>query len=187
MADLSDTVVYGDLNVNGDAIVGGSGTLEGGQSSPSGTDVLGYNGYFYATRVYNAVYNDIVDFQEVFDDIVYGKCYYYTKGGARICNKKCQKSILGIASDTYGIGIGARENTVPIAVAGWTLSFVDKEYVPGTLLTNGEDGNLVKMSFLKRIIYPDRIVAVYMKKEKDEFYGINNEIKVNNRHWVKVR
>jgi hypothetical protein len=32
------------------------GSLEPGQTTPAGTDVLGYNGYFYATKVYNAVW-----------------------------------------------------------------------------------------------------------------------------------
>ena len=36
--------------------IGSAGYLEPGQSSPAGTDVLGYNGYLYATKVYGAVW-----------------------------------------------------------------------------------------------------------------------------------
>ena len=41
---------------SGTVTIGSAGTLEADQDSPTGSGVLGYNGHFYATKVYNAVW-----------------------------------------------------------------------------------------------------------------------------------
>lgn len=166
-----------------------SGIFEMGQVAPSGVDVLGYNGYMYASRVYNAIYVDIADFHVLNDKLVHGKCYYDTPEGAKICTKKCQKSMIGMASDTYGFGIGAaKEGNVPIAIGGWVLAYVDKEYEPGTVLTNDKNGSLTKMKWWQKLLYPERMVGIYHKKEKEEIWGpIDSKIKVDNRHWIKIK
>ena len=150
-----------------------------------GTDVLQYNGYFYATRVYNAVYNDIADFQELDDELVYGKCYYRaTEYGMKICCERLQKGVVGIASDTYGYGLGSRDNCVPLAIGGWVMAYVDDECESGDALTVNENGNLCKMEMWEKVFWPERIVAIYQYKEKQETW---NDIKVNGRHWVKIK
>jgi hypothetical protein len=164
------------------------GWLEDNETAPAGDRPLGYNGYFYATRVYNSVWNDIADFQELGAGVplVYGACYYYSEDGALLCNKRCQKSVIGIASDTHGYGLGVREKCIlPIAIGGWVLAHVDKEYEPGTPLTNDENGNLTKMRFLERLLHPERMVATYKCKEHSDF--VNDSVRVNHRSWVKVR
>lgn len=166
-----------------------SGVLKDGETSPSGTDELGYNGYFYATRVYNAVWNDLADFHLLDDELIYGKCYYQSPTGSKICNKKCQKGLIGIASDTYGISAGSNKKlkTVPISVAGWVLAFVDKEYKSGTPLTTNQNGELTKMSFWRKLLFPERLVATYGYKEEEEKWGpAKSEVIVNGRHWVKI-
>jgi hypothetical protein len=51
------TTLTGLLTANGDLkLDAAGGLLEHNQSSPTGTVVMGYNGYFYATKVYNPVY-----------------------------------------------------------------------------------------------------------------------------------
>lgn len=178
------------LTVNSGTVqIGSAGTLEAEQDSPTGSGVLGYNGHFYATKVYNAVWNDIADFQKVLDEIEYGKCYYDTPEGAKICTERCQMAIIGIASDTYGFGVGnhADERYAPFAIAGWVLAHVDKEYPTGTPLTNNEEGVLTEIFPAEKREFPERIVATYKKKEIAEFWGPNNEIKVNGRSWVKVQ
>lgn len=166
-----------------------SGTLETDEVSPSGTIPLGYNGYFYATRVYNAVWNDLADFHLLDDELIYGKCYYQSPTGSKICTKKCQKGLIGVASDTFGISAGSNKDieTVPISVAGWVLSFIDKEYEPGTPLMNDKRGNLTKMPLWRKILYPERMVATYGYKEKEEMWGpADSQVVVNGRHWIKI-
>lgn len=148
------------------------------------------NAEFVSPKVWNAVWNDVADFQLLSDKLEYGKCYYDTKDGAKICTERCQMSVIGIASDTFGFGVGsgAHQSQVPIAIAGWVLAYVDKEYECGTPLTNDENGNLTAMTRAEKLEYPERIVAIYKRKEMDANWGpANQQIVVNGRHWVKVK
>ena len=153
---------------------------------PTNTTRLNYDGYFYATRVYNAVYNDIADFQTLDDELVYGKCYYDTNYGAKMCDKRCQKGIMGIASDTFGqsCGVDSTKKQVSISIAGWALAYVDKEYEIGTPLTNDDNGNLTEISGEEKLYFPERIIATYKKKERNVLW---NGIVVDNRDWVKIK
>jgi hypothetical protein len=147
-------------------------------------------GQFIAEKVWNSVWNDIVDYQTVCDEVVFGKCYFDTFDGARICNKRNQKSIIGVASDTFGFGVGVRQDIrqVPIAVCGWVLAFVDKVYEPGTVLTCNEYGDLTEMTHEEKVNYPERIVGIYKRPEAEKYFGTENKkIEVNGRHWIKVR
>lgn len=170
-----------------DPVTGEPTTVVG---ADQGTD-LAASGQFTATKVWNAVWNDVADFQLLIDKLEYGKCYFDTKDGARICNERCQMSVIGIASDTFGFGVGNDSNVpnqVPIAVAGWVLAHVDKEYDCGTPLTNDQNGNLTAMTRSEKMEYPERIVAIYKRKEMEALWGPDNKkIQVNGRHWVKVK
>lgn len=167
--------------------------LYAGSTDPTSSNRLNYDGYFYATRVYNAYLNDIADFQLVYGDQIPGKCYYDTLEGAKVCTERCQKSTIGVLSDTFGFGVGANQAPQygPFAVAGWVLAFVDvaegDTIEPGDPLTSNSTGNLVRMSDVEKKEFPERIVAIYKKPEPNETWGPNNEIVVNGRHWVKVR
>ena len=170
--------------------INSSGTLEYNQSSPSGSTVLGYNGYFYATRVYNPVFADYADFRDVTDLVVCGLVYVDSKIGAKIASKNCQKGVIGVASDTYGhaVGINPKKDQVPIAVSGWVLAYVDREYTPGTALMSSSSGELTKMEWWRKILFPERIVATYSRKETMGVLLYNDRsVFVNGRHWVKVR
>lgn len=141
-----------------------------------------------ASKIWNAVWNDIVDFQKLDGKLRHGKCYYDSITGAKICDKRCQKSVIGIASDTFGFALGIGNGKVPIAVTGWVLAYVDKEYEMGTPLTNDNVGNLTEMTLKEKQNYPERIVAIYKKKETATSWGFEGlEIKVNGRHWIKVK
>ena len=156
----------------------------------SGTG-LNASGYFSGTKVWNAVWNDIADFQLLDDKLEFGRCYFDTTEGAKICNTRCQMSVIGIASDTFGFGVGSGANPdreVPIAIGGWVLAFVDQEYGCGTPLTNDDHGCLTAMTKQEKMEYPERIVALYKKPETAELWGTEGkEIEVKGRHWVKVK
>lgn len=150
------------------------------------------SGEFAAEKVWGAVWNDIADFQLVCDEIVFGKCYYDTFDGAKICNQRCQKSAIGIASDTFGFAVGQgrypSQQQVPIAVSGWVLAYVDKTYEPGTPLTNNEEGILSEMTTEEKLKFPERLLAIYKKPEFDTIFGTEKKkVDVNGRHWVKVK
>jgi hypothetical protein len=147
-------------------------------------------GHFQAEKVWNSVWNDYADFQLLNDELIPGKCYLDTADGARICTKRCQLSVIGIATDTFAQAVGLRndQKQIPIAVAGWALAYVDKEYPCGTPLTNDENGNLTEITLEEKRNYPERIVGIYKRKEQDiEFGTEGSKIKVDGRHWVKVK
>lgn len=172
-------------------------TGTGNVDSWSGNDIAIVSGAASTTltqlkgsRIWNAVWNDVADFQLLNDQLIAGKCYIDHIEGARIAFERCQMGVIGIASDTfgYGVGTGANEKEVPIAVCGWVLAFVDQEYPCGTPLTNDEHGNLTEMTLEEKRNYPERMVGIYKKPERNEEFGPNgSKIKVNGRHWVKVK
>ncbi len=135
------------------------------------------------------MWNDIADFLEVDEDIdiEYGKAYFRDNNGkVRKTNKRNSYSI-GIASDTFGFGVGRRDENskqIPIAIGGWVLACVDNIYKAGTPLIATKDGSLTKASLLTKSFYPERIIAVFDREEKEEFW---NKIKVAGRCWVKVK
>jgi hypothetical protein len=177
-------IVAGDLPV---ASASAAGIVTTGTQTFAGDKTI--SGNLSATRVYNAVWNDIADFLEVDEDIdiEYGKAYFRDNNGkVRKTNKRNSYSI-GIASDTFGFGVGRKDENskqIPIAIGGWVLACVDNIYKAGTPLIATKDGNLTKASLLTKSFYPERIIAVFDREEKEEFW---NKIKVAGRCWVKVK
>lgn len=164
-------------------------TNTGAVTTTPGPDLSLTTGQFRANKVWNAVWNDFADFQLLDDQLDYGKCYYDTITGAKICSQRCMQAVIGIASDTFGMAVGQGHNAkeVPIAVAGWVLAYVDREYPIGTPLTNDENGILTEMTDAEKSKYPERLVATYKKKELAAEFGLEKKVKVNGRHWVKVK
>ncbi len=179
--DLSGTVPLPANNSVGLAVVRSNNR---GDTESNGADLI-------AERVWNAVWNDYADFQLLNDELIPGKCYMDTADGAKICTQRCQLSVIGIASDSFGHAVGLRADQVqvPIAVAGWALAYVDQEYPCGTPLTNDENGNLTEMTLEEKRDFPERLIAIYKKKEVQTEFGPNqnNKIQVNGRHWVKIK
>jgi hypothetical protein len=155
----------------------------------SSTDASPNDQQFIAEKVWNAVYNDIVDFQDLAKDgeWKYGKAYFDSYDGARICEERCQKSVIGICSDTFGFAVGKIQGRtqIPVSVSGWALAFVDKAYDSGEPLTNSATGHLTAMTATEKREYPERMVAIYKRPEPEEMWA--GKVKVNGRHWVKVR
>lgn len=164
--------------------------LGGPDLSVNNSGTASPTGQFIAEKVWNSVWNDLADFQLVCDEVVFGKCYYDTFDGAKICNVRCQKSVIGIASDTFGmaLGQGRYQNQIPIGTSGWVLAFVDKTYEPGTPLTNDERGYLTEMTLSEKQNYPERLIGIYKKPEYETQFGTENKkVDVNGRHWVKIK
>ena len=143
-----------------------------------------------ATKVYNAVWNDIADFIELDEETIieYGRAYVRSNNIIRKSNEYAELGVLGIASDTYGYGLGIRNKPgyeLPLAIAGFVLAYVDKEYPCGTPLTCTVDGILTKAKATTKSYL---IIATYYKNENKQTYGDEEtSIIVDNRHWVKVR
>lgn len=143
------------------------------------------------TGVYNAVWNDLADCIPVDDECKVEPGYCYCFDGERYykSTKYLDEGIVGIDSDTYGMNMGHKPNLnqMDVAVAGFVLAYVDKEYKPGTPLTCTENGYLTEIKREDKIEYPERIVATYWKSEPaDEWGSESRKVRVNGRKWVKV-
>ena len=163
-------------------------TAKGNQYVPFQVD----NEQVLCSKVTGAVFNDLADAIPVGEGDVpeAGYCYgfdgeHYTK-----TSEYMQKSYIGIHSDTYGFKMGHEEGKekLNVAVSGFVLAYVDKEYEVGTPLTCTEDGYLTEIELEDKIKYPERVVATYWKSEPNEEWGSEDKkIKVKGRRWVKVR
>lgn len=144
------------------------------------------------SKVVGAVFNDLADAIPVGEGDVLeaGYCYgfdgeHYTK-----TSEYMQKSYIGIHSDTYGFKMGYEggKEKLNVAVSGFVLAYVDKEYEVGTPLTCTEDGYLTEIELEDKIKYPERVVATYWKSEPNEEWGSEDKkIKVKGRRWVKIK
>ena len=171
------------------------GTVDSG--STSGALTVSTGGIYAAsgiksdTGVYNAVWNDLADCIPVDDEckVEPGYCYCFDGEKYYKSTKYLDEGIIGIDSDTYGMNMGRKPglNQMDVAVAGFVLAYVDKEYKPGTPLTCTENGYLTEIKKEDKIEYPERIVATYWKNEPaDEWGSDSRRVKVNGRKWVKV-
>ena len=174
-----------------------SSDVNSGSSTASGA-IIASNGGIWAAggirgnKVYNAVWNDLADCIPVDDDceLTPGYCYCFNGEKYYKSSKYLDDGIIGIHSDTYGMHMGYKDNCkqMDVAVAGFVLAYVDKEYPVGTPLTCTENGYLTKIEKSDKMEYPEKIVATYWKNEPSEYWGgEKDKIKVNGRKWVKVK
>ena len=153
---------------------------------------LGVQGNIYGSKVWGCVWNDLADCIEVPEntDLEYGYCYCFDGKNYYKSTGYLDDGIIGIHSDTAGFHMGKRENEkqMNVAVAGFVLAYVDKEYPVGTPLTCTDNGYLTKIEKSDKMEYPEKIVATYWKNEPSEYWGgEKDKIKVNDRKWVKVK
>ena len=164
-----------------------------GNTNPTSGTALACTGGISAAKVYNAVWNDLADSIEVPSDteLEYGYCYKYKDEKVYNTDKYADPNVLGIHSDTAGMVLGIKPSHIKcinLAVAGVVLAYVDKEYECGTALVATKEGKLTKANRATRLLHPERIVATYYKKEKEDLWGPkSNRIKVNGRSWVKIK
>ena len=167
-----------------------SGSTSGALTVSTG-GIYAKSGIKSDTGVYNAVWNDLADCIPVDDEckVEPGYCYCFDGEKYYKSTKYLDEGIIGIDSDTYGMNMGRKPdlNQMDVAVAGFVLAYVDKEYKPGTPLTCTKNGYLTKIKLRDKIKYPERIVATYWKSEPaDEWGSDSRKVKVNGRKWVRI-
>lgn len=142
--------------------------------------------------VYNAVWNDMVDCIDVSKDTELEPGYAYSFDGENYhkTTKYLDKGFIGINSDTYGFGIGAKEGVkqLKIAIAGFVLAYVDKDYKPGTPLTCTKNGYLTELSIDDMSRNPHLLVGTFWKPENGYIWGDpTRSVLINGRKWVRVK
>ena len=160
-----------------------SGYFYAGATAPTNTTRLNYDGYLYATRVYNAIYND------------YAECFYsdgliYSEVVNRIVEvdfdgklslaKEKSDGVIGIVSDSYGFLLNGSEeeiengSKIPIGLAG-TL-YVDSEDIVDDknihrFVCSGKDGKARVIPKGKAHKYEGCVVGkiIGVNKEKNQY------------------
>ena len=153
---------------------------------------LGVQGNIYGSKVWGCVWNDLADCIDVPEstDLEYGYCYCFDGKNYYKSTVYLDDGIIGIHSDTAGFHMGKREDgkQMSVAVAGFVLAYVDKEYPVGTPLTCKENGILTKLKEEDISKNPHKIVGTFWKTEPCEKWGLEGkEVEVNGRMWVKVK
>jgi len=135
------------------------------------------------TDLTDFAYNDLAEFYPYYGELIYGRAYTIKKGRLRLAKEG--EYVVGIASDSYGFALGAKQGKkIPIALTGIVLAFVDKIYKEGTALKVGGKGILTKANWFDKIFRQELVVGYFFKKERKKKI---NDIVVNGRHWVKVK
>ena len=153
---------------------------------------LGVQGNIYGSKVWGCVWNDLADCIDVREstDLEYGYCYCFDGENYYKSTEYLNDGIIGIHSDTAGFCMGKKENEkqMNVAVAGFVLAYVDKEYSVGTPLTCKENGILTKLKEEDISKNPHKIVGTFWKTEPCEKWGAEGkEVEVNGRMWVRVK
>jgi len=160
------------VNIGGTlAITAAGGILQHNQSTPSGTTILGYNGYFYATRVYNAKHNDLAEFMLNNDNFAEpGDVMVNEFGMLRRSCKRAEMSVVGVYSDNYGFALGAdkQEEKIPVGLAGKVKVAVSKKVKAGDELVSYRDGAAIKANVFERTLKRGAIIGKALEDGEDE-------------------
>lgn len=120
------------------------GELYKADSAPTSTNVGKYDGYFYATRVYNAVYADYAEYFKHAEPIEVGHIAYASYDGVK--SSGLPKTAVGIVSDRYGHILGGLgdghddENFTAVAVAGRVPLHIEGHVELGDLIAATDHG-----------------------------------------------
>ena len=111
---------------------------------PTETTRLNYNGYFYATKVFNAVYNDYAEyFEKGSNNLEPGDVLEVNDDGKYVkSSSENSKRVVGVYSDTFGHLLGGNgdgndvKDFVPVGLAGRVNVKVVGDIEPGDLLVS---------------------------------------------------
>lgn len=123
-----------------------TGQLDGGSTAPTATNRLNYGGYFYATRVYNAYYNDYAEFFEKDEACEPGDLLMKNPNGLGYIKSTSayNKGVVGVYSNEYAHCIGGdgkddvEERFAPIGLAGRVNVKVKGNIEVGDMLVSSE-------------------------------------------------
>lgn len=157
----------GRLNVNNYAYMNsrlyvGDGYFAENNTSPGNSGTVGFNGDFYAYRVYNAVWNDLAECWDKDNNHRFypGLVVVQTESGIRPAKKRAEKGSIGIISASYGYLLGAEgfdsndfdnSKSLPIAISGRVETIYSKKLTIGDEVVASKTGGVVKANLFERV------------------------------------
>ena len=161
----------GNTTIPGTLQIGSSGTLQYNQSSPAGTTVLGYNGNFYASKIFNAVYNDLAEFmfKSITSKATAGDVLVATEDGVKESYTRADPSVVGVFSDSYGIALYQieEEKKHPVGMTGTVKVKVKGIVKIGDVLVSYKNGYAVKANLFEKLFKRDCLIGKVISSEKD--------------------
>lgn len=145
-----------------------AGFFYSGTTDPTDTTRENFDGHFYATKIFNAVFGDLAEFMARGPDCEAEPGMVLTQGedGVRASNKRADKAVVGIYSDTFGFALGAedKENKYPVGISGIVWVWVREPLEIGDSLVSCVDGfaALAKKEELCRV---DLIIGKVLKSK----------------------
>lgn len=140
--------------------------------------------------LFGAAWNDYAEYRKTKNYIEAGRVVCETGQGDLVLATERLQPGAEIVSDTFGFAIGeTNECKTPIAVSGRVLAYPyeDKNsYCAGDAVCPGPNGTVSKMTREEIINYPDRIIGTVSEIPNYEVWG-QNDVKVNNRIWIRIR
>ena len=139
--------------------------------------------------LFGAAWNDYAEFRQS-NELEAGRVVCETGKGDLILSTERLQPGAEIISDTFGFAIGETNKCkTPIAASGRVLAytFEDRyEFKAGDAVCAAPGGTVSKMTRDEIINYPDRIIGTVSEIPEYDTWGQNN-IKVNNRIWIRIR
>ena len=140
-------------------------------TAPSGSARLNMDGYFYATRVYNAVWNDLAEFmwKAPGAEAEAGNVLVAVEGGVRKSNKRADVAVVGVYSDSYGFALyqDEEDKKFPVGMTGTVKVKVKGPVKIGDQLVSYKDGYAIKASFWEKIFKRDALLGKVIDTKKD--------------------
>lgn len=148
--------------------------------APVSSDDLKYDGYFTATRIYNAVFNDYAEYfeKENKDEVIeYGHVISMGENGGFTKSQKAYDStVIGVVSNEYAFCIGAEgreenelENYLPIGLAGRVPVKVKGPVQKGDLLVTSEFPGVARKM---EDFIPGTVIGKALESKSDESIGL---------------
>jgi hypothetical protein len=170
-------VMTGTLKITGTSKA--EGYFYSGSTAPTSTYRLNLDGYFYATRVYNAVYNDFADCLLPKRGLTYemakNKIVSIVDNDTVDLADKGSTSVIGVVSDSYAYLAGGSEEEVknnkklPICSAGYVwvdVVNIDDAQVGGYIVPDFEGyGKVIRKH--ERKLYADYIIGRIININRD--------------------
>lgn len=133
------------------------GYFYSGNVAPTATNRLNYDGYFYATRVYNAYmadYAEVYSIESGFEPGMVVVIDPLDDNEVSLCYMECDDNAFGVISDNYAFCIGGEpdDTHAPIALAGKVPVLIDGECRKGDyLVTSSKKGHAKAVKHLDNV------------------------------------
>ena len=180
------TIVASNLRISGSDKAGGY--FYSGVIAPSDSVRLNYDGYFYATKVYNAIYNDYAECFDsnglVYNEVINRIVEVDNAGKLKLADEKSDR-VIGVVSDSYGFLLNSSEeeiqngSKIPVGLSG-TLYIDSEDTVDESnmhrFVCSGKDGKARVVSKGESYKYEGCIVGkiIGIDKKKNRYKIIIN-------------